>query len=44
MNLLRKLADDGKTIILVTHNPNAARLTDRIITMRDGVIISDETQ
>ena len=41
---VRKLADDGKTIILVTHNPNAARLTDRIITMRDGVIISDETQ
>lgn len=43
MNLLRKLADEGKTVILVTHSKNAAQSTDRIITMRDGVIISDET-
>ena len=31
----------GKTIILVTHDPNAARRCDRIITLRDGRLLED---
>lgn len=32
----------GVTIILVTHEPDIAAFADRVITMRDGQIISDE--
>jgi macrolide transport system ATP-binding/permease protein len=30
------------TVLLVTHEPDMAAFADRIITMRDGVIVSDE--
>jgi len=33
--------EQGKTVILITHNEEIARLTPRIITLRDGEIISD---
>jgi macrolide transport system ATP-binding/permease protein len=32
------------TVILVTHEPDMAVFADRIITMRDGVIVSDQRQ
>jgi macrolide transport system ATP-binding/permease protein len=32
----------GLTVILVTHEPDMAAFADRIVTMRDGMIISDE--
>jgi macrolide transport system ATP-binding/permease protein len=32
----------GLTIILVTHEPDIAAYADRIVTMRDGEIVSDE--
>jgi macrolide transport system ATP-binding/permease protein len=34
--------DQGVTIVLVTHEPDIAAYADRIVTMRDGAIISDE--
>jgi len=30
-----------QTVILVTHNPELAAFTDRLIEMRDGVIVVD---
>jgi macrolide transport system ATP-binding/permease protein len=33
--------DRGVTVVLVTHEHSLAELTDRIITMRDGEIVSD---
>lgn len=42
MSLLRRLADNGKAVLLVTHNLEDARKTDRIITFQDGQVISDE--
>jgi len=33
----------GKTIVLVTHEPNIAQHCHRIVTVRDGTIISDKT-
>ncbi len=39
MNLLRKLNEDrGTTLIIVTHDPEIAELTDRVISLRDGRI------
>ena len=42
MSLLRKMSDNNTTVLLVTHNPEAAAKTDRIITLKDGTIISDK--
>jgi putative ABC transport system ATP-binding protein len=33
----------GSTLVLVTHDPALAALADRVITLRDGRIVSDET-
>jgi macrolide transport system ATP-binding/permease protein len=43
MEIIRRLnRDDGITVILVTHNAEVAEFADRVITFRDGVVISDE--
>lgn len=42
MNILGRLSGEGKTIILVTHDRAVAEHADRIITIKDGSIISDE--
>ena len=37
--LLKELsARDGKTVILVTHDPEAAEIADRVVTLRDGCV------
>lgn len=41
MDLFTSLHKMGKTIILVTHEPEIAQFAQRLITMRDGIIISD---
>ncbi|ULQ61119.1 ABC transporter ATP-binding protein [Brucepastera parasyntrophica] len=42
MALFQNLNDQGKTIVMVTHEPDIATYTKRVITMRDGAMISDE--
>lgn len=42
MELLKKLHNAGKTIVLVTHNISDACLADRIIELQDGKIVRDE--
>ena len=41
VNLLRKIADNGKTVVMVTHDESIATVADRIITISDGRIVSD---
>ncbi len=42
MALFQSLNDQGKPIIMVTHEPELAAYTKRIITMRDGAMVSDK--
>ena len=44
IKILKGLNEQGKTIILVTHEKEIAHHAKRIITMRDGEIVSDETR
>ena len=41
MGLFQALNRQGKTIIMVTHEPELAAYTKRIITLRDGELVSD---
>ena len=41
MNALLNVVQDGRTLVLVTHDKNLAAKCDRVITIRDGRIESD---
>ncbi len=42
LDLLRRLNQGGQTILLVTHARELAEVAGRLITLRDGEIVSDE--
>jgi putative ABC transport system ATP-binding protein len=42
IDLLGELHDEGLTIILITHDATVAAHADRLITVRDGRLVSDE--
>jgi ABC-type lipoprotein export system ATPase subunit len=40
--LFRRLnQEQGLTVIIVTHDPEVAASADRVVTLRDGLIVSD---
>lgn len=41
MDLIQGINDEGKTIIVVTHEKDIAQMTKRIVNLKDGVIIDD---
>ena len=42
MDIFKAMNDEGKTIVMVTHEPDIAQQTKRILFMRDGKLVSDE--
>ena len=42
MSILKKLNSEGKTLIVVTHDPEIAKWADRTIRLSDGRVITDE--
>ena len=42
MEIFKAMNDEGKTIVMVTHEPDIAQQTKRILVMRDGKLVSDE--
>ena len=39
-NLLKSLSDNGKTVIIITHNKDIAQKCERVIEISDGKILS----
>ena len=44
MKLLRDLNQQGRTIVLITHEADIAAFASRVVRLRDGVIVSDQRQ
>ena len=44
LTVFRTLNDNGKTVILITHDPSVARQAKRVISLRDGQIVDDQRQ
>lgn len=42
MDLLKGINDEGMTVFVITHEEDVAEQTNRIVRLKDGVIISDE--
>jgi putative ABC transport system ATP-binding protein len=42
MDLIQKINQEGKTILVVTHEEDIAQMCKRIIRLKDGVIVEDE--
>ena len=42
LELIQAIHDEGKTIILVTHTKEIGLISDRVIKMKDGKIVSDQ--
>jgi putative ABC transport system ATP-binding protein len=44
MEMFTELHQEGRTIVIVTHEPDIAEYAARLITMRDGQILQDKVQ
>lgn len=42
LKLLEKIHEEGKTIVLVTHTKEISQMANRIITMKNGQVVSEE--
>jgi putative ABC transport system ATP-binding protein len=42
LEIFDDLADSGRTIVLITHEHNVAERSHRIVTISDGLIVSDQ--
>ena len=42
LRMLRRSVDDlGQTVVMVTHDPEAASYADRLLVLRDGLVVHD---
>ena len=44
LRTFRRLRDEGKTIVLITHDPDVAAWADRTVHIRDGKLLTDEQE
>lgn len=42
MDVLTQINKKGKTVVVVTHDRTIAEMTNRIVTLEDGKIVSDD--
>lgn len=42
MDLMQQINDEGKTVLIVTHEPDIAQMTKRIVFLKDGQIEEDK--
>jgi len=41
MGLLRAVVEEGRSVVIVTHDPGAAAMGDRVVFLRDGAIVRE---
>ena len=44
LNALKELNHQGKTVVIITHDVEVAKNTNRIITLRDGLVLTDVSE
>jgi len=44
MKLLRELNEQGRTIVLITHENDIAAFARRVVRLRDGLVVEDLTR
>jgi macrolide transport system ATP-binding/permease protein len=44
MGILQGLVDQGRTVVLVTHESDIAAYAARVVTLRDGLVVDDKQQ
>jgi putative ABC transport system ATP-binding protein len=44
LNMFRKLNENGRTIVMITHDPEIAGYADRIVLVKDGIVQSNTEQ
>lgn len=44
LRTFRRLRDEGKTIVLITHDPEVANWADRTVHIRDGKLLTDDEE
>jgi putative ABC transport system ATP-binding protein len=42
LGIFQRLSDEGRTIVLITHEDDVAAHAQRVIRLRDGIVIADE--
>ena len=42
MALIQRINDEGKTILVVTHEHDIANMCKRIVHLKDGIIVEDK--
>jgi putative ABC transport system ATP-binding protein len=44
MALLQELNEEGRTVVLITHEDEVAAFAQRVVRLKDGLVVSDERQ